>query len=360
MKKILFIIGRLSPIGGEERSLSLLCNELALRGAFDVTIACLEGGRAVFPLDERISVVYLTDIAAGKLARVRHLLKLSCGGGYDLIVGYGKTARLPSAIAGRCAVPPLVFCERIHPFFENDTLKRKLFIFLGMRLLRGQHGAFQSHAVTGFYKGLKKFKVIPNMLDVSELPDVRSFSGRENKLISAGRLNAQKNFALLIRAFAASVTNVTRGQSPCHTLDIYGDGEQREELESLIFELNAQEFIRLRPASSEIFEIMNSAKYYVCSSNAEGYPNSLLEAMAMGMACISTDCSGAVGELIEDGVNGLIVPVGDEEAMSQAIDRLISNDELAGNMAKRAVAVRRKNDKDVLISEWISFFEGVV
>lgn len=354
MRKLLFIISRMHMPGGEPRSLSLLCNELARQEGFDITIALLESEDSVYPLNERINIINLVDHAKGRAARAMHLLKMIRHSGYHLVVSYGITARLPVFILGHFFSAPIIYCERTtDPFYKGFPIKKRLIQAAGVLIYRGKNVVFQSHDVIKYYKKTKRHTVIPNMLVADVLPDVNEWTARENTVISATRCVAEKNLSLLIKAFTGAV-------HLSYKLKIYGDGVLKPELMQLIKHCDTEEYISLKPANTNIFELMNNAKIYVCSSDLEGYPNALLEAMAMGMACISTNCSGSVKELIDDGANGLIVPVGDENAMTAALVRLMEDDAAAREMAARAIGVRQSNAKDRIIEQWIAFFEEVM
>lgn len=355
MKKLLFIIGQLGIAGGEQRSLTLLCNELSGRGYFDITIAVLESDAPVYPLDARIRFVNLLDYKKSRIARFFYLLNMIRRYGYSLIVGYGMTARLFTGVIGCLFRTPLVFCERRHPYYKNYPLLKGLVQAAGIVLLRGKNIVFQSQAVVGCYKKIKNYTIIPNMLEAEALPDINNWPVRKNLIISAGRHVPEKDFSLLIRAFAAAY-NVC----PEFKLEIYGEGKLKEDADNLIQSLGTGEYIALKQPDLDIFEHMNNAKIYVCSSNREGYPNALLEAMAMGMACISTNCSGSVEELIEDGVNGLLTPVGDTDAMAEALLKLMKDDNFAAKLGERAAAVRESNAKEKIVGQWVEFFEEVM
>jgi len=187
------------------------------------------------------------------------------------------------------------------------------------------------------------------------LPTVSDWSSRDYRVINAARLAYDKNQMMLIRAFA-TVHNLY----PQYSLEMHNEGAFRAKLVDSINQLKAESYIKLMPSTKSILDIMNNARIYVCSSNNEGYSNALLEAMAMGMACISTDCAGSVREMIEDGVNGLVVPVDNEEAMTEALKLLMENDAASQDMAERATKVRELNAKDNIIRKWTDFFKTII
>src|SRR5699024_7366265 len=110
---------------------------------------------------------------------------------------------------------------------------------------------------------------------------------------------------------------------PNYDLIIYGEGNEREELESLIRRLNLINRVYLPGSTQDVLEKIKDASVFAFSSNFEGMPNALIEAMALGLPVISTDCpSGGPRELINHGVNGLLTPVKDKEQFAQQLDFL--------------------------------------
>lgn len=133
-------------------------------------------------------------------------------------------------------------------------------------------------------------------------------------IISVGRLAEQKDFSTLLRAFA--ILRQTRKAQ----LIILGEGQKRDELEHLAFKLNLKDDVHMPGFVNDPYSYMTKASVFVLSSQWEGCPNVLIEAMACGTPVVSTDCPSGPAEILEDGRWGRLVPVGDVEAMAKAID----------------------------------------
>ena len=181
---------------------------------------------------------------------------------------------------------------------------------------------------------------------------------REQTIVHHARLAKMKNQALLIRAFLrVSETH------PDYVLKIYGDDSgdgAKQELEALIAARHAEDKVFLMGGKVRFEEEIPKGAVYVFGSDWEGLPNSLLEAMAMGMPVVSTDCPcGGPATVIEDGVNGLLVPVGDEEAMAEAISRLIDDRVLAERLGENARKIREITNADAVFSQWESFLQSI-
>ena len=152
----------------------------------------------------------------------------------------------------------------------------------------------------------------------------------EHRIVTVGRYTEQKNHELLIRAFHSF-----HFSHPDYTLHLYGDGTLRGRLQEQINELQLQDAVFLEGFRDDIHEQIKSAKMFVLSSDYEGMSNALMEAMMMGLPCISTDCTGS-DELLEDGKTGLLVPCGDADALASAMNRVADDEELCRRLRDQA------------------------
>lgn len=213
---------------------------------------------------------------------------------------------------------------------------------------------FQTKDALNFYKTkyLDCATVIPNPIIVNELPE--PYVGRRKKeIVTAGRLNPQKNQKLLIDAFYE-----IHKMYPDYVLTIYGDGGLRDELEKYINILKLSEFVKLPGNVPNLLECIHQAGMFVLCSNFEGIPNVLIEALAIGLPSISTDCPcGGPRSLIDDYDNGLLFPVNDKEKLIDAIKFFIENPKEADRMGKEAVLIRKKLDSEVICKRWSDYLK---
>ena len=209
------------------------------------------------------------------------------------------------------------------------------------------------------YENNPNAKVIHNPIK-NDLSDV--YIGDKRKVIvNFCRLSPQKNLMLLIKAFESFSE-----QNPEYVLKIYADTVSnselhlREELLLYIDEHNLQEKIFILPPRADIHDVIKDCTMFVSSSDYEGISNSMIEAMAMGLPCVCTDCrGGGAREMITDGENGLLVPVGDVEALSQAMHRMINEEGLAEKCGKNAALVRATLSIEKIAEQWIDVIEKV-
>ena len=175
-------------------------------------------------------------------------------------------------------------------------------------------------------------------------------------IVAVGRLEKQKNHRLLINAFS-KIAN----KYPNQKLRLYGDGTLEGDLRGLISDLNLHGQIEIMGATSHVSEVLKKAKMFVLSSDFEGMPNCLMEALAAGVPCISTDCPcGGPRMLIRDKRNGLLVPILDENALSDAMEELIRNPEYAETLGKNAKEEALQFHPDRIFAQWKAYIEEVI
>lgn len=199
----------------------------------------------------------------------------------------------------------------------------------------------------------KKSGIIMNQVDEKFFAKTREKP--EGYVVTAGRLTSQKNQALLIRAFA-SIASKTQTE-----LRIYGEGELRDELEKLISSLKMDGRIRLMGAANNMPEVLSKAELFVLPSDYEGMPNALLEAMASGLCCISTACPcGGPEAVIDDGISGRLVPVGDEQSLSGTMLELLKDSAKRHKMGKHAMERAEKFRPEAIFEQWRQYVEAVI
>lgn len=177
--------------------------------------------------------------------------------------------------------------------------------------------------------------------------------GERKKIVAVGRFTTQKNFPMLIRAFSEFHKKHSE-----YELVIYGEGELRTEYMKLIDELGLAYFVKLPGYVSDVNERMRSAAMYVSASNFEGISNAMLEALAMGVPSVCTDCPvGGAAMVIQDGRNGILIPVGDEQALYQQMCHLVENCEYAENLAQNALDIKNEYSIEMIANRWFKIVD---
>jgi glycosyltransferase involved in cell wall biosynthesis len=191
-----------------------------------------------------------------------------------------------------------------------------------------------------------RVRVIPNF--VRDLPTAPDAASREPlSLLAVGRLGQEKGFDVLLRAFAASGA-AARGAR----LTILGEGPERGALAKLAGELEISQAVEMPGVVKDPERWMTRCSVFVLSSRYEGFPNVLLEAMAMGCPVIATDCDSGPREIVRSEENGLLVPPEDVGALAAAIRRFLGDAELRQRLGGAALAVRQRFAKDAILRQW--------
>lgn len=193
--------------------------------------------------------------------------------------------------------------------------------------------------------------IIPNPIN-PHLP--AKYVGVKRKVIVAAcRLTKQKNLPMLIDSYSMLVKDY-----PEYVLEIYGRGEDEAFLREYIFKKNLEQTVLLKGFARDIYDIMNRCSMYVSTSDYEGISNSMLEAMALGLPVVVTDCPiGGARMAIQDGINGLLVPVGDVQAMYRAMKRVIDEPGMAERLGNEAYKVRERFAIEKIAKQWLDVIE---
>jgi len=186
-----------------------------------------------------------------------------------------------------------------------------------------------------------------------EIPNAKLNGDREKRIVAVNRLSQQKNIFMLLRAMKR-VLDVF----PEYVLEIYGKGEQREELEKYAKELNISDNVKFMGQKANVQTYIVNASVFVSSSDFEGMSNSMLEAMAIGLPVVCTDCPiGGASMVIKNNINGILTPVGDDRIFADEIIGLLKNPEKAKRLGKQASELREQLNVKKIAKEWEKLFE---
>jgi glycosyltransferase involved in cell wall biosynthesis len=174
-------------------------------------------------------------------------------------------------------------------------------------------------------------------------------------VVAAGRLDAHKGFDRLIDAYAPIAE-----KRPDWRLDIYGSGSLRSQLQAQIDRLGIGGRVALQGFTRELPSVLAQSSVYALTSHSEGFPMVLLEAMSTGLPLVSYDCPRGPADLVRDGVNGRLVPDGEQQALTDALLQVIDDEPLRRSMGKRAWLDAHAYELPVITQRWNDVFEQVL
>jgi GalNAc-alpha-(1->4)-GalNAc-alpha-(1->3)-diNAcBac-PP-undecaprenol alpha-1,4-N-acetyl-D-galactosaminyltransferase len=359
--KIVFLVGKLSYGGGEKitvclsRTFSEIGHDIYF---YTWNKKLLEKSESKPSFIKEIRLLVHQGIGVkGKILSVLELKKALISDKIDIVISFGIAVSEMSTVAGILADVPVIISERIDPISLPEVKIHRLLRPFFYALASGK--VFQTDRVLKYYpKFVQKGScVIPNPIMHKDLPDpILDQTLKRKEIIAVGRLSPEKRFDLLIRSFQ----RVSK-KHPEFNLNIYGEGELYHDLEKQIEECGLIGKVVLHGKVEDILEQINGAEIFVMASEYEGMPNALIEAMAMGLACVSTNFpTGGAEVLIQSGINGILIPVGDVDAMSDALIRLIENDGLRISISREATNIRKTNSLESISGKWINYIRSII
>lgn len=357
-KKIVFVVSALHG-GGAERVTVLLADELSKEG-FDVTILMIAGTERAYDTSPPVKVISLSGKSSGnpliKAKRLISLRKYIRENKDAYFYSLSTSINLQALIACAGLSVKLAVSERNDPARCSYRRFRDLVYSAGA--LWGAKFIFQTGDAAAYFGNNKRIRanssVIPNPVSLPKglAPIERPRSARR-RIAAVGRLEDQKNYPLLLRAFAEFY-----GSNKDWQLSIYGKGTRLEALRELAGRLGIDSAVIFEGFCPDVLQKIKEADIFVMSSDYEGMPNALMEAMALGLPCIATDCPiGGPAMLIESGGNGLLTKVGDCEELAGAMERLSADEELAARLSERALLVNRDYNVEIIAKKWLSVFD---
>lgn len=351
--KIMFIVTSLSSKGGAERVMVSLANWIVKNDiGYEPIFLIFDRKKSAYQIDNGVRVIRPTsDYSKNRITalwqRIRFCKKMVRAEKPNYIVSFFAKTTFYAKLASK-GNSIIIGSERANP--NTKSKLEKIMDVLAFKMCDGF--IFQTSGVKKIFKDAKnKSTVIPNPINEKTL-SVDDLA-KERRIIAVGRLTGQKGFDVLIDAFKK-----VSEKNPDYELTIFGEGEDREKLLKQIHDLGLDKRAKLMGRSDSIADEMSKSKIFVLSSRYEGMPNVLIEAMASGVACVSTDCDYGPSDLIENGVNGILVDVDNVDQMADAINELISDDEKRKILEKNAYKINEKLSPDVIYRKYLDYIVG--
>ena len=373
MKILYNLIGTFNS-GGMERIIIAKANTFATMGYEVIIITTDQKGRKSFyPLHQRVQTYDLdinySENNAQLLRKVicypfkqwkhkKRLKSLISNLDPDIIISaYGNEITIIHQIPTRAKkILEIHFCKGFRSLQNKNIL---------WRLINVQRSKMEAKLINKFDKfvvltkedrdywgNLSNIEVIPNF--ISELPQQRAVLNKK-VCIAVGRLTYQKRFDDLIR-----IWQIINEQCPDWELKIYGSGELYSKLQTMIREFCLENSITIMPSTSHIDDVYRSSSILLLTSRYEGLPMVLLEAMSYGLPVVAYACKCGPRDLIENGVNGMLVQEGNIKDFADKTIRLLKNPQMIDQIGNNAFKMAVNYSKDNIIRKWIDLFNGLV
>jgi len=342
--------------GGAQRVFTHIANGFQNRGV-KVSVATFERGntKPSFQLNDSIEVQRLDQHARSEnvlqavfnnVKRVKRLRATMAHSNPDVVISFGDQHNILSIIAAKMTGVPILVSERVDPSRHLigkvwDKLRQMTYRHASDVIVQTKHVA---EIISTNCRC--QCTVIPNPIPRA-ITNPKGFG-----IITVGRLSYQKRQEDLILAFAHLGDDVEG-----RVLTIVGAGERRKELEALAKKLDVSDRTVFTGKLDDVTSALSNADIFVLPSRYEGFPNALCEAMACGLACVSYDCDSGPAEIIEHRKNGLLVPDGDVDALTDTMRELIRDDALREAIATEAVKVTQRYSVDAILDQWTSCIE---
>ena len=344
--------------GGAEKSIAQLANIFSKKEDVSLLTLCGSDNPINYRLSPNVKLIH-AGVASSiqnkifsltSLKRILHLRKIIKNEKPEIVISFVEKTNIFILISLIFSQIQVIVCERTVPlvhdigFFWN-FLRRVFYPFARFVVFQTKFSRKQLRWVKD-----ENSKVIPNFL----LPLKKSKTSRKKRIITVGRLSKEKDQKIIVQAFA-----FLNQKYPDWELLFIGDGPEREFIEKEISKYSLEKSVKILGWKKDPHKIITESEIFVLTSKFEGFPNALMEAMALGCACISTDCPAGPREIIQDGENGILIPVGDINSLSLNIERLIKEPKFRRRLGKNAQKVGTIFSIDKILQDWENLFYAV-
>lgn len=374
MKKLLFVIASLENSGGSERALTGRVNYLVDNYGYDITIVTTNKNsvKSYYPISPKVKLVNI-PISFGKNTlgekleyiffnahkEEKKLFEFIKENKFDICSSLGTESFLYKDSDNYTFYKIKENRFTYKKLLSDDRLSigKKIWRYFRFRnAVKVQQRMDCSVTLTQedadfWSKYLKKIVIMPNFIDTK---NIKSSILEEKIIIAVGRLEVEKDFHSLIKAYDLVAKNYPNWQ-----LHIYGDGSLKNDLQDFINEKELSEKVILKGAVKNIYEQYSKASIYVHTAVYEGFGFTILEAMAHQLPIVALESVGGVKVLVKDNENGFLIKNRDTELMADKIGELISNNELRKRMGSKSQMIANEYSQENIMEKWHQFYKSI-
>lgn len=362
MKKLCFISFNILETGGVNRVISSICNELCDVYDIHVISLCSDGKECKYTLDRRIS---LYGFNMNKNDRIRNLIIKSFFG----IIKYIHNNNIDVVLMIGHYIPPFlfpvkpfvkckfVFCDHGALSNQLDDRKATLFRRIACRI-SDKVVVLTKRTMRDYIKkfGISKDKIsyIYNFIDSEVFKKAGVYKSNTRKILSVGRLCQEKGYNMLV-----DVADKVLCANKDWQWHIYGDGEQFEQIQRMIYEKGLKDKLLLMGENTYIYDVYKNYSIFVLTSYREGFPLVLLEARANGLPIVSFNCITGPSEIVTNNSDGILIECYDISKMADSICKLINDEEMRERLSSESKNGLEKFNKKVIIDEWRKLIDAL-
>lgn len=345
--------------GGAGKMIVKLADALSERNDFEVILYVEEQIGKHYPMNKRVKIWQETQFFHNYYTRhfqqMFQLRKRVTEIKPDLIVSFQTNQNALSVFATRGKNIPVIISERGDPYqYNNIVAKLKTWI-----INKAEGGVFQTYQAMQYYgKKLQlRSRVIYNPCPTRVITRSQ-WSERRNEIAFVARFDIQqKRQDIMVEAFAQVVK-----KHPEIKLVFYGKGDPDIDIiKKQVSELGIATNVIFKGLVTDVLNEIKDSKIFVLSSDYEGLPNALIEAMVAGLPCVATDCSpGGARELITDCEDGIIVPRANSHKLANAINYLLDNPQKADEMGRKAQYICKRLNANSIFAQWNEYIDQIL
>ena len=344
-------------MGGAGKQLALTAIAMCDRG-HDVSLFTYIGESMEHELDNRIRYIFKESLGSSKYREylfapiiIRKVVKSVKP---DVVISWRANAGCMAKLGCLGLKTKVVFSERSDPYMETNWMLKiatKVCDF-------SDGGVFQTIKAKEYYRRLSARSIVcPNPIDSKrELQPYKNMASRKEEIAWVGRFsNVQKRMDVAIKAFR-KIHSIL----PDYILSFYGDGVDKDYAMKMVSDEELKDFVKFYGATKNVVDVISNSRLLMLSSDYEGIPNVVIEAMMAGTPVVATDCSpGGVRVLIDDGSNGYVVPIRDDEALANKCIEVINNENKSELFVRNGRKKLKEFDSDLIFDKWNKYLIGI-
>jgi len=356
-KKVLIIYHKIG-YGGANKMLTFLANRL-VKGNFDVSVYTYASNEEpTYKLHDKITLIKENRVSHNYLFRrfieLFKVVKMIHRQKPDVVISFLTNSNVFSIIGTRFTKIPVIISERGDPRAEKGLLAKIKQSFFSL----AEGAVFQTEGAKNFFpnKLQNRSTIIPNPVLMPDIK-IQKWEDRKNEIYFVARFDIkQKRQDIMIKAFAKIAARY-----PDMILVFYGDGDDIDRINELVVNYNLKGRVVFKGKVNNIIDQISTSKIFVLTSDFEGIPNALIEAMSLGLPCVSTDCEpGGARLLIKNGINGILVPKADIDAIANSIAFFIENSEIADKLGNKAKDICNDFSPENIEKAWVKYIEKII